>query len=50
MFYSKTARELLELCYKFEVDVSENELSVKFGLGVVPSVSTRWPSNRIVTI
>ncbi len=35
------------LCSKFEVDISKTELSVKFCLGVLPSFSTRWPSNPI---
>ncbi len=40
-------KNLKKLCSKFEVDISKNELSVKFCLGEVPSFSTRWPSNPI---
>ncbi len=41
------SKNLKKLCSKFEVDISKNELSVKFCLSVVPSFSTRWPSNPI---
>ncbi len=40
-------KNLKKLCSKFEVDISKNELSVRFCLGVVPSFSTRWASNPI---
>ncbi len=43
--FSKTCftLKLLELCSKFEVDISnKKKLSVRFCLGTVPNISTRW--------
>ncbi len=44
MFYFEISKSKImnKLCFKFEVDISENELSVRFGV-----VFTRWPSDSI---
>lgn len=51
MFYSKTARKinLNKFCFKFEVDISENELSVRSRKGAVPKVFLSGPFNLFWT-
>lgn len=47
MFYSKTAwkaRNLIKLCFKFEISKWKKKLLVRFCLGAVPRVPTKWNS------